>query len=154
MTRTRKASVDNPKHETTDSRRQIKSTKLEMPGRTKLDHPKKSGRLSAFDHDKLAKGKASEERETTPRASDEDEEMDTTRASSPHHVPPRGSAPRARSPASATTSGTLVSPKAAPRAAAAVAVATSVSAPAPTSPTFIKVRTTSSTVPPSEFMGA
>ena len=51
MTRTRRANEDKPSVETADSRRQLKDTKLSLQGRTKLERPKKSGRLSAVDHD-------------------------------------------------------------------------------------------------------
>ena len=50
MARTKKARADNPKHDTADSRRQLKRTKLELPSRSKQDRPKKSGRVS-FDYE-------------------------------------------------------------------------------------------------------
>ena len=50
MARTKKARADNPKHDTADSRRQLKRTKLELLSRSKQDRPKKSGRVS-FDYE-------------------------------------------------------------------------------------------------------
>ena len=66
MARTKKARADNPKHDTADSRRQLKRTKLELPSRSKQDRPKKSGRVS-FDYET---DPASGEEEELERAAD------------------------------------------------------------------------------------
>ena len=47
MTRTKRASEDKPSASTANSQRQLKDTKLGLQGRSKLDRPKKSGRLDA-----------------------------------------------------------------------------------------------------------
>ena len=137
MARTKKARADNPKHDTADSRRQLKRTKLELPSRSKQDRPKKSGRVS-FDYEtdppqerpplKLDAADVVVAR-VEGEASDDAKEGEafsvraTARGSvSPHATPPRAHAsPVSPAPAVSAPAPASPSPRV-PRSAASVAL--------------------------------
>ena len=170
MARTRRATAADPKHDTTDSREQLKNTRSTREGRTgplraKRARSKKTGRLDEVDHDRLkvarsvrpevalAAPRAVEVVETSSRptnetADDVEHEGFSLRAVSrdgkrvEHDTPPRMR--RAVSPTprpSSPSAGQPLVPRAiAPRAAAAVAAAPAVGVASPVSAPVIKVR--------------
>jgi len=159
MARTRRASASNPKHDTTDSRNQLKKTRTVKEGRqgplrAKRERSKKTGRLAEVDHERLEVARRVRPRITvdTPHHVEvtaehkqpEGHEAETAAAepggfkltATPkdpepsHNTPPRGATNEKRSGSSSRSPPVLAVPRAvAPRAAAAVAAA-SAAAPA------------------------